>query len=192
MTKKRIDPGPFIVPMPLVLIGSTVDGKPNFMPAAFVGIVNFMPPTIACGLSPTHHTCKGIEASRTFSINIPSPDMACAADWCGLNSGVMTDKSSIFNVFYGELKTAPMIEECRLAAECKLIQSTPLGVDTLYLGEIVASHVEEDALTGGKVDWAKLSPYPFTFPDNQYWKMGERFARAWSCGKTFKPKKAGE
>ena len=44
MVKKKIKPGPFLVPMPVVLVGSVVDGKPNFMTAAFSTIVNFNPP----------------------------------------------------------------------------------------------------------------------------------------------------
>jgi len=59
----------------------------------------------------------------------------------------------------------------------------PLGVDTLYLGEIVAVHAEESVLTGGKVDWHKLRPRLFTFPDPAYWAMGEYVGKAWSIGK---------
>jgi len=75
MTKVKIDPGPFVVPMPTVLVGAEVDGQPNFMPAAFVGVVNFSPPTVACGLNPDHHTCKGIETNRAFSLNLPGPEL---------------------------------------------------------------------------------------------------------------------
>jgi flavin reductase (DIM6/NTAB) family NADH-FMN oxidoreductase RutF len=70
MSKTRIDPGPFVVPMPLVLVGAVVDGRANFMTAAFVGIVNFKPPIVACALNPTHHTAKGIEQAQTFSLNL--------------------------------------------------------------------------------------------------------------------------
>ena len=46
--------------------------------------------------------------------------MISETDYCGLVSGRKTDKSNIFNVFYGELETAPMIMECPVSIECKL------------------------------------------------------------------------
>lgn len=51
--KVSIEPGPFVVPMPAALAGSLVKGSPNFMPAAFLGIMNYDPPIAAAGLSPT-------------------------------------------------------------------------------------------------------------------------------------------
>jgi hypothetical protein len=35
--------------MPTVLIGAMVDKVPNFMPVAFIGIVNYKPAIVACG-----------------------------------------------------------------------------------------------------------------------------------------------
>jgi hypothetical protein len=40
MKKIRLELGPFVLPMPTVLIGAMVDKVPNFMPVAFIGIVN--------------------------------------------------------------------------------------------------------------------------------------------------------
>lgn len=37
--KIRLEPGPFVIPMPTILVGSVVDGKPNFLTAAFAGSV---------------------------------------------------------------------------------------------------------------------------------------------------------
>ena len=33
------------------------------------------------------------------------------------------------------------------------------------------------------VDWHKLHPLIFTFPDAGYWRLGEYLAKAWSVGK---------
>jgi flavin reductase (DIM6/NTAB) family NADH-FMN oxidoreductase RutF len=187
MPKIKLDPGPFIVPMPAVLVGANVEGKANFMPAAFVGIVNYKPPIIACGLSPRHHTCGGISSSGCFSINLPSAELVEATDWCGLASGRSTDKSTVFSVLPGETTGAPMIRDCRLTAECRLIQTVPFAVDTVYFGEIVGVLADEDVVTDGGADWKKIAPLLFTFPDSGYWRLGEFVARAWSVGKGFRP-----
>jgi len=45
MDKIKIDTGAaFLYPMPMVLVGSVVDGKANFMAAAWVARVNFKLP----------------------------------------------------------------------------------------------------------------------------------------------------
>lgn len=186
MTKQRLDPGPFVVPMPAVLIGALVEGRPNFMTAAFGSVVNFKPPAVAFGLSPKHRTCRGIEENRCFSVNLPSEEQVEITDYCGLVSGDRVDKSAVFKTFTGELAGAPMIEECALTAECRLLHSYPLAVDTVYIAEVVSVHADERVLSDGKLDWRKLRPMIFTFPDAAYWKLGDYLAKAWEVGKSMK------
>jgi len=187
MSKTRIAPGPFVLPMPTALIGAVVDGKPNFMTAAFVGIANFNPPIVACGLSPSHHTCRGLSAHGEFSLGLPGPELVEATDWCGLHSGKRTDKSGVFETFTGELAHAPMVRACRLTAECRVVRTVEFEVDTVYFGEVVGVYVDGDALAGDRPDWAKVAPLLFTFPDKGYWKLGDRLAEAWSVGTHYEP-----
>jgi flavin reductase (DIM6/NTAB) family NADH-FMN oxidoreductase RutF len=182
-----LDPGPFAVPMPLVLVGARVDGKPNFMPAAFVGVVNFQPPTLVCGLSPRHHTVAGLEAAGRFSVNLPPPELVVSADWCGLHSGEDVDKAGLFELLPEADPSSPIIRGCRLAAECRLTQKVELPVDTVFFGEIVKVWADPAAAPGGKPDWKKIDPLLFTFPDKSYWRLGDWVARAWSVGKQHKP-----
>ena len=185
MSKVSLKPGPFVVPMPVALVGAMVNGVPNFMPAAFMGIMNFDPPIVGAGLSPTHHTCEGIVENGTFSLNLPGPEMVAAADWCGLHSGKNTDKSGVFETFTEELDTAPMIRQCRLTMECRLVQTVEFKVDTVYFGEIVGVYADGDALADGAPDWKKINPLIFTFPDKGYWTLGDWVAEAWSAGKEY-------
>lgn len=186
MPKRRIAPGPFVLPMPTVLVGALVEGRPNFMPAAFVGIANYKPAVVACGLNPEHHTCRGLVEQGAFSLNLPSPELVEATDWCGLHSGKRTDKSDIFETFTGELPGAPMITACRLSAECKLLSEVPFGVDTVYFGEVVAVHADEEVLEGDAPVWPRVDPLLFTFPDKGYWRLGDYVAKAWSVGKGYR------
>ena len=185
MPKIKIDPGPFVLPMPVALIGAEVDGKPNFMTAAFIGIVNFKPTIVACGLNPTHYTCEGIMANGTFSLNLPGPDLVEATDWCGLKSGKKHDKTRIFETFTGEVKTAPMIQACRLTAECRVVKTVPFEVDTVFFGEVVSIYMDSTATTDSTPDWKKVNPLLFTFPDKGYWQLGDHVAEAWKVGKDF-------
>jgi flavin reductase (DIM6/NTAB) family NADH-FMN oxidoreductase RutF len=172
--------------MPTVLVGAMVNGVPNFMPAAFVGHVNFKPPIVACGLSPTHHTATGISANGVFSLNLPGTGLVEATDWCGMHSGKRTDKGAIFETFSGELENAPMIRRCRLTAECRLLRTVEFPVDTVYFGEVMNIYADESALKDGAPDWRRIDPLIFTFPDKGYWKLGEFVAEAWSVGKRYR------
>jgi flavin reductase (DIM6/NTAB) family NADH-FMN oxidoreductase RutF len=183
MTKVTLDPGPFVLPMPALLVGAEVEGKPNFMTAAFCGIVDFKPPKVMAGLNPKHRTCRGIEETGVFSINLPSAELVELTDYCGLYSGDKVDKAELFDVFYGELERAPMIGECALSAECKLISTQDYDVDRGYVAEVVRVHADESALTDGDPDWTKIAPMIFTFPDKAYWRLGDYVAPAWKVGK---------
>jgi len=70
--KKEIKPGTYLFPMPTVLVGAMTDGKPNYMVAAYVGIMNFRPPMISAALNRHHHTAGGIIQSGSFPVNIPT------------------------------------------------------------------------------------------------------------------------
>jgi flavin reductase (DIM6/NTAB) family NADH-FMN oxidoreductase RutF len=189
MKKISLEPGPYIVPMPVALIGTMVEGKPNFMPAAFIGIMNYDPPIVGAALSPTHHTCTGIDANGTFSLNLPGPDLVEATDWCGLHSGEQTDKSDVFEIFTETIDTAPMIKQCRLTVECKVVQAVEFQIDKVYFGEIVGVYADEHAQKEGAPLWKEIAPLIFTFPDKGYWKLGEYVAEAWSIGTEYDGKK---
>ena len=107
-------------------------------------------------------------------------------DFCGIVTGKKTDKSEIFDVFYGELKTAPLIKECPLSMECKLVDTVVSGLNEIFIGEIVGTYTEERFLTDGKLDFGKMKPFILSQPDTAYWSLGEPVAKAWSIGKKFK------
>ena len=171
------------VPMPVVLVGTQISGKANFMPVGWCSRANFSPPMIACGIGNHHYTAKGILETKTFSVNIPSIDLLERTDYCGLVSGAKTDKSSVFDIFYGSLGTAPMIQQCPICLECRLIQSILLPTNTLFIGEISEAYADERVIVDGKPDFSLIKPLLLTMPDNHYWNLGEISGKAWSAGK---------
>jgi flavin reductase (DIM6/NTAB) family NADH-FMN oxidoreductase RutF len=182
MGKTLIDTNVFI-PMPVVLAGTVVEGRPNFMAVGWVARVNAQPPLIGVGIHKSHHTARGILAHQAFSVCIPSADLADRTDYCGLVSGSTDDKSAVFNLFYGELKAAPLIRECPLCLECRLVHTGDFATNLFFVGEITAAHAETVFLKDGKPDWDKINPLILTMPDNRYWRLGESVGTAWSMGK---------
>lgn len=188
MAKIDIGAKPFLYPMPTTLVGAHVGGKPNYLPVAYTGIVNHNPPMISIALSKTHYTTAGIRENGTFSVNIPSEDLVKITDYCGLTSGHKVDKSQLFEAFYGKLGTAPMIKQCPLNLECKVVQTLEMPTDALFIAEIVAVYAEERYLTDGLPDIKKLKPIVFSVADKNYWRVGEHLAQAFSIGKELEDK----
>jgi flavin reductase (DIM6/NTAB) family NADH-FMN oxidoreductase RutF len=186
MAKKEIKPGTFLYPMPLALIGATVKGKPNFMPIAWVSIVEHSPPMISISASKNHYTNKGIKKNGTFSVNTPSIDMVQITDYCGIKSGEKIDKSELFDVFYGEFDTAPMISQAPLNLECKVVHEVNLNIKhDIFIGEIKKVYADDSIIKNNIPDVEKLNPVVFSMNDNRYWKLGEFIGDAWSIGRDF-------
>ena len=186
MEKINIGKNGFIYPMPVTLLGVNVENKANFMTLAWVNRANMNPPVIAMGVNKNHYTQKGIAENKTFSINFPSADLIKETDYCGLVSGRNKDKSEIFDIFYGELETAPMIKQFPLSLECKLLDICKMATNDLITGEITGTYSEEKYLTDGKPDIKKINPLVLTMPDNNYWTIGENAGKAWNIGKSLK------
>ncbi len=186
MGKTRIDNNAFVYPMPTTVVGAMVDGKPNYLAVAWVCRVNLNPPMIGVALNKRHHTNKGIRAHKEFSVNIPGVDLVKPVDYVGLVSGDKVDKSKVFESFKGQLENAPMIRDCPLSMECKVVNAVDLPADEFFIGEIVGVYTEERYLTDGKPDVRKMNPFILTTPDNQYWSLGDVIGKAWGIGKEFK------
>lgn len=176
-------------PMPVSLVGTHVNGKPNFMAVAWLSMVSYKPPRIAIALGKGHYTNPGIKENKTFSVCLPSEDMVEVTDYCGIVSGKKADKSEIFDVFYGELKTAPLINECPLSLECKLVEIVQSGLNEIFIGEILGTYTEERFLTEGKLDFQKMKPLILSQANTTYWGLGEPLAMAWNIGKRYKTKR---
>jgi flavin reductase (DIM6/NTAB) family NADH-FMN oxidoreductase RutF len=156
---------------------------------AFFTMASSKPPRIAITLGKGHYTNPGIRENKTFSVCLPSEDMVEMTDYCGIVSGTKTDKSEIFDLFYGELKTAPLIRDCPLSIECKLVEIVESGLSEIFIGEIMGTYTEERFLTNGKLDFKKMKPLILSQPDTSYWRLGEQVAGAWNIGKRYKAKR---
>ena len=186
MSKSQFKNTMFNVPTSQMILGTMYEGKPNFMALGWVTRVNFKPALFAIGVNKGHVTHDAIMESREFSLSLPSADMVEVTDYTGLVSAKKTDKSELFDLFYGELKSAPMIEQAPLTLACRLHKAVDLPTNTVFIGELVESWCEDDCLTDGKPDVSKIDPFMLTMPDNQFWALGKKVGDAWSSGKALK------
>jgi len=183
--KILMGPQTLIYPMPSLLVGANIDDKPNFMTVAWGGIANGEPPMISVAIRHNRYTHQGISQNLTFSVNVPSTDFVREVDYCGLVSGAKTSKAKVcqFKVFYGKLNNAPLIEQCPINLECKVVHILDLGSHSLIVGRIEETHISDNCLTNGKPDVNKIKPIIYIGDSvSQYLALGQVIAKAYSIG----------
>jgi len=161
-------------PLPVALVGAMVDGRPNYLVIGYISPFNFGR-HIFFSLFKKRYTRIGIHENRTFSVNIPSEDLLAETNICGSRSGRDLDKSALFDTFFGELATAPMIRQCPIAIECEVTEVLDYDQNEGIIGRVVKSYVDPGCLTDGKLDMRKVHPILWaTGGDYNYYRLGER------------------
>lgn len=175
--KTKIGRVPYIYPIPITLLGAAVHRKPNFATIGDCGLMGINPPLVYVSSHREHHTNVGILENGTFSINFPTTKMLAVTDYCGTVSGRDVDKAALFEVFYGELQTAPMIQACPVNLECRVVKEFSIQHRQVFVAEVVQTYIDESLITeqdGRKVvaDLTRLDPIIYAL-DNRYYRIGE-------------------
>ena len=182
MAKIQIKPEPALFPLPVILV-TCVDkaGKPNIITLAWAGMVCSEPPMLSISIRPHRYSYGLIKESGEFVVNIPSSDIMRQTDICGTVSGKDTDKFALTKLTPEKAKAVkpPLIKECPVNLECKVKQTLILGTHEVFIGEIVAVHIDESVMTPSNsaenlrgIDYAKAKP--FTFNRSEYWSLKDK------------------
>ena len=160
-----------LYPMPLLVIGTMVDGKANWILVGHSGIIGH--DRVMVSLVKTHYTNKGIKDTKTLSINIVSEEMLKNADYVGSVSGSKQDKSDVFEYHIGEAG-APIINTAPVVMECKVEDNYETDNFDNFIMSIANTYVQEENLDEkGKIDYTKFNPVLFEFPNYTYLRTGE-------------------
>jgi flavin reductase (DIM6/NTAB) family NADH-FMN oxidoreductase RutF len=164
----------YLFPAIVVVVGTHVNGKPNYTPVAHTGLLGTR---VSICLEKSNYAYQGVMENRAFSINIPTKEQLVLVDYCGLVSGRDVDKGELFTSFYGRLDNAPMIEECPINMECRVesVIEFEEWVDG-FVGEVIETHCDNNVLVDGEVDLRKVNPYFISARDLYYYGLGERIA----------------
>ena len=139
-----------VYPTPAALITSiSEDGTPNIITLGEVFNVSLGKPTIA-GIAVRKATYSHglISQSGEFAINLPTTKLIDQVDYCGCVSGRQADKfaeSGLTAVSAVHIRP-PLIEECPVNLECKVLSIQEVGDHDLFLGEVLEVHADERQL----------------------------------------------
>ena len=180
MSKQRQRPYPILYPAPVILVTSIDEhGAPNVATMAWVGTVSSEPPQVAVAIRPRRYSHEAIKRAGEFVINIPTQDQLEIVDYCGEVSKTEEDKFAATGLTAApaaEIRT-PLLAECPVNLECQVAQIIPLGSHDLFIGKIVAVHVEESLLDEeGFIDFTLARP--IVYLGYEYWSTGQRLQRA--------------
>jgi len=187
--KTKIGAVPYIYPIPITLVGSDTAGKPSFTTIGDVGLIGINPAIVSISSHAGHHINQGIVENQTFSINFPTTDMLAETDYCGIVSGRNADKASLFEITYGELENAPMIADCPVNLECRVIKEFNIQHRQVFVGEVVQTYVSDSMIceVEGRKQIAELSQLkPIIYAlDNHYYAIGEIIGIGYQEGQKF-------
>lgn len=175
--------GLMLAPVPVVLVAcSHEELGMNVLTIAWCGVDCSKPPIIHISIRPDRFSYRMIKESGAFTVNLPTSDMLEKVDICGNVTGAEGDKFELAGLtpVPARLITAPLIAECPVNLECELVKIVPLGLHDMFLGEVVARHVDESVSTDGRADWSRIPL--ISYVDGEYWSLGERLGE-YGCSK---------
>ena len=188
MSKKTItNPHRPIYPTPVGLITCVdTEGTPNIITLGEVAMVSLKPTRVSIGARPATYSNGLIKATGEFVINFPTVDIIDAVDFCGTWSGRDVDKFAETGLTPEPAihVKPPLIKECPVNLECKLIGVLALGSHDLLIGDVLVMHAEEEIVIDSKttmLDLGKANGVIFAM--EEYWSFGERIEAAHFTGR---------
>jgi flavin reductase (DIM6/NTAB) family NADH-FMN oxidoreductase RutF len=179
--KKILKPGTWMFPLPAVMVSCKEKGhRPNIITLSWCGVAASEPPILQISIRPGRHSHDLILKSGEFVVNIPSQKQLKATDFCGNVSGRKVDKFKAAKLTPGRaLKVgAPIIKQCPLNLECRVVGHFRLGTHTHILGEVLAIQCDRKILDRkGRPDINKLLPFAFFPVANQYYAIGKMLGK---------------
>ncbi len=179
--KKNLGSMLALYPMPATLVGAMVDGKPNWLQIAHVGVIGH--DCLLVSSMKSHYTNSGIREMGVLSISLTNKEMLEKLDIAGSKSGAKTDKSDLFSWTSGS-NGAPVPDEAPLTLVCTVVDNYETKDFDNFIVSIDETLVDEKCLTEKeKPDYRKIAPVLFEFPTYSYWALGEKLGACLSFGR---------
>ncbi|GHV37674.1 flavodoxin [Synergistales bacterium] len=186
MNRKNLGARLGLYPTPVVVVGTyDKDNKPNLITLAWAGVCCSEPPCLQISVRKNRYSWSAITERGAFSVNVPSKKYVTETDYIGIASGRDANKFEVTGLtpIKGELVDAPLVKEFPVSMECLLKHSLEVGSHDLFVGEIVACWIDEEApKEGTKVRAEKIDPLLY-MPGGEYFGIGELIAGGYTLGK---------
>jgi flavin reductase (DIM6/NTAB) family NADH-FMN oxidoreductase RutF len=180
MPKVQVQPHRPVYPTPAALITcADENGTPNVLTLGETFNISISRPVIlGIAIRKSRYSHALISQTREYVVNLPTRAIAEQAWACGRTSGRDVDKFADTGLtpIPASVVRAPLIAECPLNIECRVIGIQEIGDHDLFLGEAVVQHVDEALLDDtGQIRVDKLNGFAFVL--GEFWTLGQKIER---------------
>ncbi|MBQ3053816.1 MAG: flavin reductase family protein [Clostridia bacterium] len=154
MNKTTFKGGAMLSPVPPTLVSCGDENQQNIFTVAWTGTMCTDPPITYISVRPSRHSYEIIRRTGQFVINLVPASLVKVCDICGVKSGRDIDKFAEFKLtaLNATRVSAPLISQCPVNIECKVINETPLGTHNVFMAEILAVNVDSNLIDkNGKI-----------------------------------------
>ena len=186
--KTTFGPQRILFPSPVALVVTGDMDNANIATIAWVSLLTSVPPSLGISVGTKGVSGEAIKKNKEFTVNIATVDIMTEADYCGISSGKDIDKFAETGLTKMPSKVikAPIIRECPLNLECRLVSATMVGRTNHFVGEIMETHIDTDKLKDpekyGSVDISMFNPLIYIGGAREYRRIGEKVGDAYSIG----------
>lgn len=155
MAKVQLPPDTTLYPVPVVLITCGRGPRVNVFTVNRIASCNAEPPMVSISVRPGRASHRLIAETGEFVVNLPWANMALLADFVGSTTHDRTDKwaETGLTQAQGTRVAAPLLNECPVNLECRVVEQLRLPSHSLFIGEVLAVHAEPALLNlNGEVD----------------------------------------
>lgn len=190
--KTTFGPQKIMFPCPTTLVVTGTMDNANIVTIAWVSLLTSLPPTLGISVGQKGFSGDAIKKNKNFTVNIATVDIMTEADFCGITSGKETDKFAATGLTKMPSKNieSPIIRECPLNLECKLIDWQIVGRTIHFIGEILETHIDTDKLKDlnqyGSIDIEAFNPLIYIGGVREYRKVGEKVGDPYKIGNELK------
>jgi flavin reductase (DIM6/NTAB) family NADH-FMN oxidoreductase RutF len=154
--KVQLKPNTTLFPVPVVLITCGGDERYNVFSLNRIASCNAEPPMLSISVRPQRASHDLIAASGEFAVNIPYPEMELVSDFVGTTTMGDVNKwaeTGLTPVCSSKI-AAPLLAECPVNLECRVVEQVRLPSHSLFIGQVVALHADSAILnTREEVDF---------------------------------------
>lgn len=161
MDKKQTNMRSCLQPAPKVLVSCRgLNGENNVLAVAYCCNCSYDPPMVMVGIVPSRYSYKMIKESGCFVVNLVGKEYKETFDYLGSHSKRDEDKLAKMNVKLSEgvKVNAPILDDCPVNIECKVVDSIVTGSHEMFVGKIEYVHADAKLVDNeGNIDFSSIS-----------------------------------
>ena len=182
-------PSSLLAPVPAVMVSCGTLEKANIITVGWCGVLSTRPPRLYVSIRPERHSYGIIVSTGEFVVNLTPASLVEVVDYCGTVTGKKVDKAAKTGLTLSpsEKVSAPTIENCPMALECKVFDKVKSGSHDVFMADIVSVSLDEDLLDNtGKLHLERAGL--LVYSHGEYFNIGKKLGK---IGLSMENKKKG-